>query len=197
MKLSIHLKKLSTICLFCICFVGFVSQIAAQDEPKIDVSLTADEVGNRILNLIKDVKKTKDLSPENIEKLTEIKVFFNGEGKSYYNYSGKVINSLWHFKLDSPAKNKTEKPNHLNVSFNHQSKANLNLNNACLDFEKYKIELTNSGFSANPYYDERNDIDWWNFSQESVTVQIWTKSQNIIDNPRMCVSKLTINLVGD
>jgi hypothetical protein len=198
MKVFLYRKALAFKYLAIIGFIVFTGEIKAQNVP----TLTIDDIGNRVLKLIKDVGKTKDISTENIEKNTEIKVVLSEEntktvGSSKgetYGFKGNIEKSVWFYNLVLLSESKGKKPNQLAFVLFHRSRANLDLGAACIDFESFRKELVGSGFLANTNSVEDKILRSWDFSKNNVSVQITTQRERKFDGKQVCVSSLKLKI---
>jgi hypothetical protein len=198
MKKFLYRKALAFIYLTIIGLIVFTGEIKAQNAPTLPV----DDIGNRVLKLVKDVGKTKDISAENIEKNTGIKVILSEEntetfGSSKgeaYGFRGKIENSMWFYNLSLSPEKEGEKLSELEFVLSHRSRANLDLGVVCINFESFRKELLESGFLENTNSGEDKILRSWDFSQNNVSVQIATQRERKLGGKQVCVSSLKLKI---
>lgn len=179
-----------------------ITPLAAQEDDSNASTLKAEEISNRIIELLKIIKTKEDVSPENIERIMKIKVQFDKKNRQDYGLSGLVKGaSKWAYNLSvypSPGdENKTDAA--MNFSFNYlnddEKSGRDDYAPVCaVDFDSYSKELKDAGFASAPYYGEHDRLLWWNFSRGAVSVQITADGENEKRANHQCVSMLIVNL---
>lgn len=169
-----------------------VLPLNAPDTP----SLTAKEISQRVIKLIKSIKTIKDLSPENIERVMKIKVNFRQENRNRYGFAGSVADSSWLYSLQAypyPL-GKNEETDTLSFSFWNKTE-NAEMKPVCaVDFDFYSKELKKAGFSAEQYYGEHGRLLWWNFSRAgNVSAQISFNGESPENAGHKCVTMVILN----
>ena len=64
---------------------------------------------------------------------------------------------------------------------------------AALDFDDYAATLRAAGYAASPARGKHEQILYWDFSRDDVSVQIYVRGENDAKAAHACVSKLIIN----
>jgi len=155
-------------------------------------SLTAEEIGHRVLKLIDTIHTIDDISPAHIEKVIGVKVQFNAEDPNEYGFGGKLTDE-WSYGFGSLTDATGAKPTRLMLSFDDQTHNNADITPICkLDYDGYSKFLTDAGFKKSPNYAEHGRVSFFNFLRGSVSVDIDPRG----DDGRSCVSKLTIEVLG-
>lgn len=154
-------------------------------------SMTAEELGHRVLNLIDSIRSKDDMSPENIEKVIGVKVEFNPKNHNDYGFGGKLTDQ-WSYNFGSLKDLDGGKPRRLELSFDKQTEATIDLTPICkLNYEGYSKFLTDAGFSKSPFHAEHGRLSSVNFVRGQVAVDI----NPIGDGKHTCVSILTIEVM--
>lgn len=154
-------------------------------------SLTAEEIGHRVLKLIDTIHTVDDISPAHVEKVMGVKVEFNAKDHNDYGFGGKLTNE-WSYDFGSLNESTDEKPTRLMLSFDDQTRKNADITPICkLDYDGYSKFLTDSGFKKSPNYAEHGRILSFSFTRSPVSVEISTMG----DDKRTCVSMLTIEVL--
>ncbi len=163
----------------------------AQNAP----TLTAENISRRVLKLVKNVRKLKDISAKSIKKSMGIKVILNSEDKNIYGFSGKISDSDWFYSLISLSETKGGTPHRLEFSFGEPTGNYPDMKPVCsIDFENYQKELTAAGFSVTPYYGEHNRLLWHNFLRNNVSVQITANGESAENIQQKCVRMLILEV---
>jgi hypothetical protein len=154
-------------------------------------SLTAEEIGHLVLKLIDTIHTVDDISPAHIQKVMGIKVEFNAQDPNDYGFGGKLTDK-WFYNFCSLTDPSGAKPTRLMLSFDDQTHDHADVAPICkLDYDCYTKFLIDAGFKKSPYYAEHGRILFFNFTRNSVSVDISTKG----DGKRTCVSILTIKVL--
>ena len=154
-------------------------------------SMSAEEIGNRVLKLIDTIRTNDDISPANIEKMIGIKVEFNAEDPNDYGFGGKLTDE-WSYNFGSLTDPTGAKPSRLELSFDAQTGDNADMTPICkFDFNDYSKFLTSAGFTKSPFYAEHGRISSFNFKRGRVAVDINPHG----DGEHTCVSILTIEVL--
>ncbi|GEM_PF-2445403 len=158
-------------------------------------TLTATEISQRVLKLIKSVKTVKDISTRNIEKITGLKMEFDPDDRNSYGASGKVEDTTWFYSLVTLSNFHGEKPKRLHFAFESIERDDSDLSFVCaVDFEQYKEELITAGFSETVKIGEHGRHLGWNFSKRGVSVELTDYLENEKKLDRKCVKSLTIQM---
>ena len=154
-------------------------------------SLTAEEIGHRVLKLIDTIHSVDDISPAHIEKVMGVKVEFNAKDPNDYGFGGKLTNE-WSYGFGSLTDPNGAKPTRLGLSFDDQTHNNADVTPICkLDYNAYSKFLTDSGFEKSTNYAEHGRILSFSFTRSPVSVEISISG----DDKRTCVSMLTIEVL--
>ncbi len=155
-------------------------------------TLTASEISQRVLKLIKSVQTVKDISPQNIEKITGLNMQFDPDDRDTYGTSGKVADSTWFYSLSSLSNLNGGKPNRLQFAFRNMEREDDNLSPICASgFETFKKELESVGFSARQKFGEHSRHLGWYFEKQGVSLDVidsW-ESKKL---ERKCIESLMI-----
>jgi hypothetical protein len=182
-------------------FGGMILPSAAQDDSNAS-TLKSEEISKRMIELIKAIKTREDVSPENIERTMKIRVQFDEKNRQNYGLSGLVKEATkWAYNLSVYSypgdENKTNAA--LNFSFNYLNDDERSGRDdyapiCTVDFDSYRKELKDAGFTSAPYYGEHGRLLWWNFLRGAVSVQITAYGENAKRVKHECVSMLTVNV---
>lgn len=154
--------------------------------------LNAQEVGKRVLTLIENVRSTRDISPEIIEKHIGTKVHVNPDDDNDYGVSGKLTEQ-WYYGLRSMSAEPGQKPNRLLFQFNDQTHADADMTPVCIAFEDYNQALTAAGFTAKRLRNRLDTQDYWDFSRGDIGVTVYLRGKTDPKDTQACVSMLIIN----
>ncbi|MGH8081707.1 MAG: hypothetical protein ACREP7_14120 [Lysobacter sp.] len=155
-------------------------------------SLTADDVGRRVLKLIDSIQGAKDIAPAHIEQTTGIKVDIWSEDQSKYGFNGK-LSDVWYYGLRSmPADKPGDKPSSLLFSFSDNDDDKSDPSAVCLKFKDYSQALTAAGFAGKPVQGYRG-VDSWYFTRGNVAVTAYVFGKGDPDAPGACLSQLIIS----
>ena len=156
-------------------------------------SPSAKDIGQRVLTLVQNVRGPADIAPQRIEALTGIKVEFNPDDASEYGFSGRLTDA-WAYNLVSLPEGTGKKPSRIMFSFDDETRANADMAPiAALDFDDYAATLRAAGYEASPARGKHEQILYWDFARDDVSVQIYVRGENDPKAAHACVSKLIIN----
>jgi len=156
-------------------------------------SMTAEDIGGRVLKLIGSVRSADDLAPAHVEQMTGIKVEFNPDDRNEYGFGGKLTD-VWSYNLVSLTEADGSKPNRLMFSFDDQTHANADMAPVCqVDFDAYAKALAAEGFKSAPAHGEHERVLYWDFSRGGVSVQVYVQGESANAASHACVSKVIIN----
>ncbi len=109
---------------------------------------TAEDIGERIIRLAKNLNKIDDISPESIERHTGLEVKFNENNRLIYGFHG-LISEPWIYVLTSAQESEGSTPRQLIFSFSDQGQAE-KANKAAIckpTFQDYRNALTEAGYT--------------------------------------------------
>ncbi len=156
-------------------------------------SPSSKDIGQRVLTLVENVRGPADIAPERIEALTGIKVEFNPDDASEYGFSGRLTDA-WAYNLVSLPEGTGGKPSRIMFSFDDETRDNADMAPiAALDFDDYAATLRAAGYAASPARGKHEQILYWDFARDDVSVQIYVRGENDAKAAHACVSKLIIN----
>ncbi len=156
------------------------------------VSITAEDIGQRVLKLIDSLQSAEDLAPAHIEKTIGIKVEYNDEDRNIYGFGGKLTDA-WSYSLVSTPDKQGEKPTSLQFSFDDTSHQQADPTPICtLKFEDYSQALTASGFVVRPMRPYPGS-DGWYFTRGNIGVMAYTDKKSDSQTTPACLSKLIIS----
>lgn len=132
-------------------------------------NLTSEDIGKRVLKLLKSVRSLKDISPKNLKRQTGVEVTFHEKKRHEYGFGGNVIGaSDWNYGFYAypyPSKdNKTTDT--LRFSFDYQLHEPLNPDSTVIckafEFNALSKELQQAGFSVpEPQIMNHNRLSGW------------------------------------
>ncbi len=161
----------------------------ATDAP---VTITAEEIGRRVLKLIDGLRSAEDLAPERIEQATGIKVEFNDDDRNVYGFGGRLTDE-WSYSLVSTPDKLGEKPSSLRFSFDDVTRDRADPTPVCaLRFEDYSQALTAAGFAVSPMPTYPGS-DAWYFKRGDIGVMAYARGRTDPQVGPVCVSKLIIS----
>lgn len=157
-----------------------------------DASVTADDIGRRVLKLIGTLHDARDLSPERIEQETGFKVEFNPDDRNIYGFGGKLTDA-WSYSLVSTPDKQGEKPNSLRFSFDDTTRDHADPTPICkLGFDDYSRALTAAGYTGKPLQGYRG-VEGWYFTRDNIGVMAYTVGKVDPSAGPACLSKLIIS----
>lgn len=155
--------------------------------------LTAKEISQKVLQLIKNIKGIEQISSNNLEKVIGGKIIFDEENRERYGYAGKIAETDWFYQIFSLTESNGEKSRRLEFSFEKQNDQEDDLTPVCgFTYEDYKKELTKSGFTVKPFYGEHSRLLHWQFEKGKTEVKIKTYK----DEKTECVKTLWIQILN-
>jgi hypothetical protein len=164
-------------------------------EQTMTSSLTAEDLGHRVLKLIDGIQNVDDISPEHIEQVFGMKLTVNPRDPNDYGYDGKLTDA-WTYSFGSVPDLKGGKPTQLRLSFDDQTHSGADMTPICgLDLDGYAKNLTAAGFKASPYYAEHGRLIAWDFARGKVAVKINVRGESNAKATHNCVSILTLDIV--
>jgi hypothetical protein len=156
-------------------------------------SISAEDISKRVLKLVASVTNAEDISPENIERITGLKIDVSQSNPNEYGTGGKITDT-WFYNLGALSNNKGSKPDRVMFSFDDQTNNYADMTPVCsLDFNAYSKQLTEDGYAAKPVHGEHDRISYWDFSRGKVSVQVYVRGESDEKVDHDCVSKLIIN----
>lgn len=168
-------------------------QTTQQNASTNTMPMTAEEIGKRVLDLINTIKDASDISPENIERATGLKINVNPENPNEYGAGGKITDT-WFYNIGGSSNSKSGKSNRLTFSFDDQTNNYADMTPICnMDFEAYSKRLNEIGFQSSPVRGEHNRLSYWNFSRGEITVQVYIRGESNEKVNHDCVSMMIIN----
>lgn len=162
--------------------------------------LKPEEIGKRVLKLVKSIRTLKDISAKNIKRQTGVSVTFDPKDRNSYGFGGDVIGAPdWIYGFSAypyPSKdNKTTDT--LRFSFNYQlhEPSNPDTTIVCkaIDFNSFSKELQKAGFSApKPHIVNHGFQSGWTFERGKVSLWVSVKGgfEANVDN---CVTGIIIS----
>lgn len=169
---------------------------SAKLEQTMTTSLTAEDIGHRVLTLIEGLHDAPDISPASIEEVFGMPLVFNANNANDYGYDG-TLTAAWKYSFGSIADSRGDKPTQWSLSFDNQTHDGADMAPICtLDFDDYAKSLTDSGFKASPYYGEHGRLISWDFARGRVAVKINIRGESDAKPTHNCVSILTIEITG-
>ena len=155
-------------------------------------SLTAEEIGHRVLKLIDTIRTVNDISPARIEEVMGVKVEFNSKDPNEYGFGG-TLSGEWTYGFGSLTDPGGAKPTRLELSFDNQTDSGADMAPICkLSYEDYSKFLTGAGFKKSPFYAEHGRLTSIHFARGPVAVDINPGG----DGTHTCVSILTIEVMA-
>jgi len=156
--------------------------------------MSAEEISKRMLDLIDKIKTAEDISANNLEIATGLKVYFDPENSRKYG-TGAKITDIWFFNIAVTSSHTEGKLSSLVFSFDDQTHSHADMTAICqIDFDAYAKRLTESGFQSTPYYGEHNRLIYWNFTRDKVRLQIFINGESKEKATHKCVSMITIDI---
>lgn len=157
-------------------------------------SLTAEDIGHRVLTLINGLHGSHDMSPAHIEKVFGMPLVVNPDDANDYGYDGK-LSDTWTYSFGSVPDSNGGKPTQWTLSFNDTTNGEADMSSICrMDFEAYSKSLTEAGFKVSPYYGEHGRLISWDFARGRAAVKINIRGESDAKATHHCVSLLTIEL---
>jgi hypothetical protein len=154
---------------------------------------TAQDISQRVLKLVENIRGPDDIAPTRIEQLTGIKVEFNPDDANEYGFNGQLTDA-WAYNLVSLPESTDKKPSRIMFSFDDESRSNADMAPiSALDFDDYAATLEAAGFRSKPAHGKHDRILYWDFARGDVSVQIYVRGENDVKAEHICVSKLIIN----
>lgn len=145
--------------------------------------LTAQEVGNRVLKLLKTIKNVSDISPANLGRQTGLEVSFNKTNRNEYGFGGNVSDAPdWtynFFAYPYPSQDNT-RADTFRFSFNYglNEPADPNTDKICtaINLAEFSRQLQEAGFSApQPRRAEHGRLTGYEFSKPDISLVLYVK----------------------
>jgi len=160
-------------------------------------ALTSENISNRILKLIKSIRTSQDISPENIERQMKIKPVFYDKERTKYGFAGDVTGAPdWTYGVSVYLHPILKNP-YLVFSFDYQVPGVISpeMTSVCSpDFDAFSKELTKAGFSSPaPVRGEHNRIIYWQSSLNKTSVNISATGEKK-EGIRRCINLLEIQI---
>ncbi len=154
---------------------------------------TAEDISRRMLTLVTQIRSREDIAPARIEEITGIKVNFSNSDAKQYGF-GAALNNEWVYNLISLSGPNGD-PDRLMFSFDDQTHDNADMAPVCaLDFDDYAKPLIDAGFSSKPSLGRHEQVEYWDFKRDDVSVQIYTRRESEAKADHACVSMLIVNV---
>jgi hypothetical protein len=164
-------------------------------------NLTAEDFSRRVLKMVKSIYSLKDLSPENIKRRMQIKLYFDKKEPNRYGGGGSVIGAEnWFYGVDAypyrSKDNKTTDTIRFSFDYDLHEPVHPDLAPVCaVEFDAFSAELKSAGFSApEPVYGVHGIISYWNSSRGKTSVYI-SAGREKADGTRQCVEMLTVSIL--
>ncbi|WP_372392449.1 hypothetical protein ACCQ05_21380 [Xanthomonas sp. NCPPB 3582] len=132
----------------------------------VNPTLSALEIGGSFLRLLQGLDSRRDLTVRRVREVTGIslkKASFPSENIESYIH-GQTLGNGWSYSLELIPESRSLKQG-ISLSFINQKNEYSSLEGNCIDFERYKNSLVNSGFFDSPIYDEIGRLRSWRFSK--------------------------------
>lgn len=155
-------------------------------------SLSAEEIGRRVLRLVANVRSPEDLSPARIEQLTGLPVTFSRDDADRYGFNGHVTDT-WDYNLVSLPR-RGHKPSRLMFSFDDNRREHTDMGPIrAFDLDHCATALAAAGYRATPVRGSHDEVLHWDFARDGVHVHLYVRGENDARAEHGCVSKLIIN----
>lgn len=157
-------------------------------------TLTAKDIGLRVIKWVQSLQSPADLLPEKLEQATGLKVEFNREDKQRYGVGGQV-NDNWHFGLTAIPDKAGSPPRRATFKFDDRSAdGKADLAPVCsLSFNDYRDALVGAGYTMQRVRTGRNN-DFWRFTRGSADVSLWPLRYADPEKGPACVGTLDVRV---
>lgn len=158
-------------------------------------TMTAEEIGRRVIKLVQSLRSPDDISPESIERHTGLTMAFNPTDKNRYGAGGEVDKN-WHFSLVTVPDKSGTPPRRLTFTFDDRSAdGKADLGPVCgLSFSDYRDALVSAGYKMQRIETGSNN-DFWRFTRGTVDVSLWMLRYADPDKGPACVRSLDIRML--
>lgn len=148
------------------------------------------------------MESTRDLTVERVRDVTGIslkKVSFPSESIESYIH-GQDLGNGWSYSLELIPESRSLKQG-ISLSFINEKAEYSSLECNCVNFEKYKDSLVNSGFADSPVYGEIGQLQSWRLSKfakdgsdTDIVMSIVIQNETPGSPGRLCVKSIgTLN----
>lgn len=157
------------------------------------LSISAEDISRHMLRLFTNVRGPDDITPARIRELTGIEVRYGNDDPKQYGF-GEAVDDTWVYNLVSlPGPGGT--PNRLMFSFDDQTHNHADMAPVCaLGFDDYAKALTDAGFASRPSLGRLDQVEYWEYTRDNVTVQVHVRGQSEARADRLCVSMMIVNV---
>lgn len=157
------------------------------------LSISAEDISRHMLRLFTNVRGPDDITPARIRELTGIEVRYGNDDPKQYGF-GEAVDDTWVYNLVS-LPGPDGKPNRLMFSFDDQTHNHADMAPVCaLGFDDYAKALTDAGFSSRPSLGRLDQVEYWEYTRDNVTVQVHVRGQSEARADRLCVSMMIVNV---
>lgn len=151
-------------------------------------TVSAEDIGQRVLKLIGSLRSAGDLSPERIQQETGLRVEINANDRNVYGFSGD-INDQWSYSLVTTPDRQDTPPRSLRFSFDADSHGDVDPAPICKPtFDEYTRALKALGFEGVPMRAYPGS-DGWHFNRGDINVMAYARG----GDHGGCLSKLIVS----
>lgn len=152
----------------------------------------AQDLADRVLRLIENIHGAEDLAPQNVERLTGLKIDVHSADGNDYGTAGRLTDT-WYYGLRSMTPQPGARPNRLLFQFNDQTHADADMTPVCVPIDDYARALATAGFESKKLRNRLDTQDYWEFSRGDIGVTVHVRGQRDPKDPQTCISMLIIN----
>ncbi len=151
--------------------------------------LTAQDLSERVLALIQNVRGIGDLAPDKLREATGLPIVVHSAND--YGANGPVA-GVWYYGLRSMSPQASDKPNRVLFQLSDQSDSDADMSPVCVPIETYEKALTSAGFSSKKLRNRHDTQDYWEFSRGNVGATVYVRGKRDPSDAQTCVSMVII-----
>lgn len=151
-------------------------------------TVSAEDIGQRVLKLIGSLRSAGDLSPERIEQETGLRVERSPDDRNVYGFSGDITDQ-WSYSLVTTPDRLDAPPRSLRFSFEADAHGDVDPAPICRpSFADYTRALAELGFEGVPMRAYPGS-DAWHFNRGDINVMAYPRGGDHGE----CLSKLIVS----
>lgn len=152
---------------------------------------TAQDLCERVLALIQNVRGIGDLAPEKLREATGLPIVVHSAND--YGANGPVA-GVWYYGLRSMSPDAAGTPNRVLFQLNDQSDSNADMSPVCVPFEIYEKTLVSAGFASKKLRNRHNTQDYWQFTRDNVGATVYVRGKSDPSDAQACVSMVIVEI---
>jgi hypothetical protein len=167
---------------------GLESDAASLDsDTSISAPTNAEQLAERLLNLLERLRTPQDLSPTNIQRYMGASVQPSSNGPSRFEAGGR-ISVGWTYSLETVPSSYGVAPHALRLRFDDGRDNGSDMSSICrFDYEQYKTSLENIGFESRVIMGSMRQINFNHESGSGLQVIVYVRRESTANPQKKCV----------